>query len=66
VEPVQVRVTLDLEVGATPISGSLRREHDVAHRFDGWIELASLIDVAAHAQGPAVDSPAIRAGARAP
>jgi hypothetical protein len=40
------RVTLELDVGASPIRGSIERGGR-SRRFEGWIELASLIDAAA-------------------
>lgn len=47
VEPSYAHVTLDLHVGATPIRGSFHQEEEDALPFEGWIELASLIDAAA-------------------
>jgi hypothetical protein len=50
VESVQTRVTVNLDLGATPIQGSIERGGD-ARRFEGWIELASLIEAAAQVPG---------------
>lgn len=47
----QAHVTLDLDLGAMPIQGSIERDGD-ARRFEGWIELASLIEAAAQVPGP--------------
>jgi hypothetical protein len=49
-ESDQTRVTLELDLGATPIQGSIERGGD-ARRFEGWIELASLIEAAAEVPG---------------
>lgn len=49
-ESGHTHVTLDLELGATPIQGSIDRGGD-ARRFEGWIELASLIEAAAAVPG---------------
>jgi hypothetical protein len=49
-DPGHARVTLDLELGATPIQGSIDRGGD-PRRFEGWIELASLIEAAAQVPG---------------
>jgi hypothetical protein len=58
VEPAHAHVALDLHVGATPIRGSFRRGHEHARQFEGWIELASLIDGTAHLpDGAAPDDP---------
>jgi hypothetical protein len=39
-----VRITIDVEPGARPISGRLRRENGGSVEFQGMIELISLID----------------------
>ena len=37
---------LNIEVGSDPISGWVEREGSESTRFDGWIELVSLIESA--------------------
>jgi hypothetical protein len=45
-----VRVELDVEVGSDPIRGSLRTWPDApARHFQGWIELASVLDALVNA-----------------
>jgi hypothetical protein len=45
-------VSIELDVGAAPIQGSLRVGREAARRFEGWIELASLIEAAATSGQP--------------
>jgi hypothetical protein len=52
VEPASAHVTLDLDLDAEPIRGTFRLAQHDARRFEGWIELASLIDSAARAGEP--------------
>ncbi|MEA2472249.1 MAG: hypothetical protein QOE06_164 [Thermoleophilaceae bacterium] len=49
------RVTLDLELGSTPIQGTIDRGGG-GRRFEGWIELASLIEAAAEVRVPEAES----------
>jgi hypothetical protein len=47
-----IRVTVYLDVGSDPLSGTVGIDDDEQRRFQGWIELAHAID-SAHAIGPA-------------
>ena len=49
-ESERQRVTLEFDLGATPIQGSID-EGGGTRRFEGWIELASLIEAAARVPG---------------
>lgn len=48
-------MVIEIELGSTPIGGSLYDCHGVAHAFFGWMELASMIQAAIE---NANDSPA--------
>jgi len=47
-----VTVTLYLDPGSDPVSGTVAVDEEQQRRFQGWIELAHAID-RAHAGGPA-------------
>jgi hypothetical protein len=47
VEPVRAHLTLNVEVDSEPIQGSLIDSAGVTQQFSGWIELVSLLQVAA-------------------
>jgi hypothetical protein len=49
----RARMVIEIQLGSTPIGGSLFDCAEVAHGFSGWMEFASVlqaaIDAAAHA-----------------
>jgi hypothetical protein len=47
-----VRVTLYLDPGSDPVTGTVAIDDEQQRRFQGWIELAHVID-RAHTSGPA-------------
>jgi hypothetical protein len=45
-QPPAVRVTLYLDVGSDPVSGTVGIDDQEQRRFQGWIELAHAIELA--------------------
>jgi hypothetical protein len=39
-----LQITVDLELGATPIEGQISTETQPSRPFHGWLELASVIE----------------------
>jgi hypothetical protein len=42
----RARMTIEIEFGSTPITGSLYDSQGVAHAFCGWMNFASLLQAA--------------------
>jgi hypothetical protein len=46
IEPGHAHLSLDFDLGAAPIQGSIHTDVGETWRFEGWTELAYLIDQA--------------------
>jgi hypothetical protein len=42
----RARMVIEIELGSTPIGGSLYDCHGLAHAFLGWMEFASVLQAA--------------------
>jgi hypothetical protein len=52
-----LRITVDLELDATPISGLILTDTHPARPFRGWLELASAIEQLSSAAPPPTNHP---------
>jgi hypothetical protein len=54
--PTTLRITLEIEPGATPLEGTLVVEGSSERRFSGWMELSNAIAAAQEGRAPATEA----------
>jgi hypothetical protein len=54
--PTALRITLEIEPGATPLEGTLVVEGSSERRFSGWMELSNAIAAAQEGRASATEA----------